>query len=247
MPTNNGCGLCKVCVSHLSVVRGNETILNDISFNINCGELTAIIGINGAGKTTLLRAMLGEIKHEGNVSFEGHDGLVLSKITIGYVPQQFSFDKSSPVRVSDFLTASRTNRPVSFFGSNSSKYNVHESLKQAGSAELAGKMLGDLSGGELQRVMLAQALYPVPELLILDEPLSGVDHAGCEQFYDSIENLRKNYHMPVIMVSHDLQLVNQYADKTLLINRDLLFQGKTSHVFASRQFEQTFKSGGFKL
>ena len=244
MNASNGCGLCKVSVKNLSVIRDNERLLDDISFEMHCGQMTAIIGVNGAGKTTLLRSMLGEIEHEGSVGFESHDGKKISNITIGYVPQHLNFDASSPVSVSDFLMAARTLRPVSFFGSKKDKFNIKESLASAGASELVDRTLGDLSGGELQRVMLAQALYPTPELLILDEPLSGVDCVGSEQFYDSITKLRENFHIAVVMVSHDLELVKQYADNVLLINKRLLRAGNVNDVFNSVEFRQTFQVGG---
>lgn len=244
MNAKNGCGLCKIAVENVSVVRNKEAILKDVSFNLHCGKLTALIGVNGAGKTTLLRSILGEIQHEGEVFFEGFDGKRLSKITIGYVPQHLNFDTSSPVSVHDFLQASRTIRPVSFFRPQKNSYSINESLATAGASELANRTLGDLSGGELQRVMLAQALYPTPELLILDEPLSGVDCIGSEQFYDSIQNLRENYHIAIVMVSHDLELVRQYADDVLLLNKEVLCFGSTSEVFASNAYKQTFQAGG---
>ena len=246
MSTGNGCGLCKVKVNNLTVVRDNEALIKDITFEMHCGELTALIGVNGAGKTTLLRSMLGEIKHEGSVGFESHDGKVLEKITIGYVPQHLDFDKSSPISVADFLLAARTRRPVAFFSSKSTK-SIDESLKTAGCEDLKHRTLGELSGGEIQRVMLAQALYPIPELLILDEPLSGVDTVGSEQFYESISNLRSNYHIAIAMVSHDLELVRKYADKVLLINKGILCQGDVNEVFNSSEFRKTFQIGGTQI
>ncbi len=244
MSASNGCGLCKVAVNNLSVIRDNERLLDNLSFELHCGELTAIIGVNGAGKTTLVRSILGEIEHEGTVGFESHDGKKLSNITIGYVPQHLKFDTSSPISVSDFLMAARTTKSVAFFGSKKDKYSIKESLEAAGASELLNRTLGDLSGGELQRVMLAQALFPTPELLILDEPLSGVDCVGSEQFYDSITKLRKNYHISVAMVSHDLELVKQYADNVLLINKKLLCSGNVFDVFNSDEYKKTFQVGG---
>jgi len=244
MNASNGCGLCKVTVENLNVVRDKEVILKNISFDMHCGELTAFIGVNGAGKTTLLRSILGEIEHEGSVGFESHDGNKLSKITIGYVPQHLNFDTGSPISVSDFLLAARTSKPVSFFGFKKDKFDINKSLSAAGASELANRTLGDLSGGELQRVMLAQALYPTPELLILDEPLSGIDCVGSEQFYDSITNLRNNYHIAIAMVSHDLELVRQYADNVLLINKEILCYGSVDKVFNSDTYKHTFQVGG---
>lgn len=240
MSPKNGCGLCKVSLNNITVKRGHETLIKDISFSMSCSELTALIGINGAGKTTLLRAILDEIEHEGNVYFKSYDGKKLSKITIGYVPQHLEFDTSAPVSVSDFLTAARSNHPVYFRSSKSTLNSIKESLEIAGATELIDKNLGDLSGGELQRVMLAQALYPTPELLILDEPLSGVDTIGSEKFYESIAYLRKNYHISVLMVSHDLELIKKYADSVVLLNKKILKKGSSKEVFESKEFKRTF-------
>ncbi len=244
MSAKNGCGLCKIVVENLNVTRNKEVILKDISFNMHCGELTALIGVNGAGKTTLLRSILGEIEHNGNVFFESHDGERISKITIGYVPQHLNFDTSSPISVYDFLLAARTLKPVSFWRFKKDNYHIEESLATAGASELINRTLGNLSGGELQRVMLAQALYPIPELLILDEPLSGVDCVGSEQFYDSIKRLRSDYHIAIAMVSHDLELVSQYADNVLLINKQVLCSGSADEVFNSNEYKREFQVGG---
>ena len=107
------------------------------------------------------------------------------------------------------------------------------------------RTLGELSGGEIQKIMLLQALYPTPELLILDEPVSGVDTVGSEQFYESIAKLRENYHIAIIMVSHDLELVKKYADKVLLVNKQVLKQGSVNEVYNSKEFRKEF--GGVLL
>lgn len=105
-------------------------------------------------------------------------------------------------------------------------------------------MLGALSGGELQRVMLAQALYPTPEILILDEPVSSVDTVGSEQFYEKISQLRHDYHMAILMVSHDLELVRMYADKAVLLNKRILCAGEIDEVYQSKAFREAFGMGG---
>lgn len=243
MPAENGCGLCKIKVDNLSVVRDGDILLKDVNFELHCGELTSFIGVNGAGKTTLLRALLGEMKHDGTVTYESHDGKTMDKLVTGYVPQFLDFDRSSPVSVYDFLLAARTLRPVAFFGCGKAKADIDKSLESAGALDLRDKVMGDLSGGELQRVMLAQALYPTPELLILDEPLSGVDCVGSEQFYDSIEKLRAHYHISIVMVSHDLDLVKKYSDRVMLIDRGISIQGTVDEVFGSPQFASAFHGG----
>lgn len=244
MSAENGCGLCSVQIQNIGVQKGRETLLEGVSFEMHCGELTALIGVNGAGKTTLLRAILGEIRHTGAVRYHSHDGTDLSKITVGYVPQYLDFDRSAPVSVMDFLLAGRTQAPVWLARPRALMREIRQSLADAGCGELEGRMLGALSGGELQRVMLAQALYPTPELLILDEPVSGVDTVGSEQFYEKISQLRHDYHMAILMVSHDLELVHLHADKAILLNKKVLCAGEIDAVYNSAAFRSAFGMGG---
>lgn len=113
---------------------------------------------------------------------------------------------------------------------------MRRALKDAGCEDLEKRSIGELSGGEMQRVMMAQALYPVPELLILDEPVSGVDSVGSEQFYESVQKLLKEYHMSIILVSHDLDLVRLHADKAVLLQQKVLKSGTVEEVFQSPEF-----------
>ncbi len=240
MTYQNGCGLCKIKVDGIGVKKGGEVLLNDISFDLHCGELTAVIGINGAGKTTLIKAILNEIPHKGTVTYEAHHGEPIEKITIGYVPQHLDFDRSSPVTVEDFLLVGRTKSPVCFRRNKRITASLDEILDMVGCKGLKKRKLGDLSGGELQRIMLANALYPLPEMLILDEPVSGVDVKGSESFYNAISNLKKNYHIAIAMVSHDLGIVRDFADSVVLINRTVLKSGTAEDVFSSEEFRESF-------
>ena len=243
MPCTDGCGFCRVVVSGLSVKKGGETLLDDINLEMNCGELTALIGSNGAGKTTLLRAILGEISHDGVVRHEDCTGETIEKITIGYVPQFLDFDRTSPVSVEDFLFAGRSKSPVWFHKNKKIREQILCDLQKVGCEKLINRPLGKLSGGELQRVMLVQALTPNPELLILDEPVSGVDEAGTEMFYKTIHTLIHERHMAAALVSHDLSLVRQYADKVVLLNKKVLREGSVDDVFASEEFRKELASG----
>ncbi|MBE6795987.1 MAG: metal ABC transporter ATP-binding protein [Ruminococcaceae bacterium] len=240
MSSGNGCGLCKIKIENIGVKKGGEVLLSDVSFELHCGELTAVIGVNGAGKTTLIKAILGEIRHEGSVSFESHDGEKIGNITIGYVPQHLDFDKSAPISVEDFLLTGRTNSPICFRKNKKLIKEIDDALDMVGCRDLKKRPLGALSGGELQRVMLVNALHPLPELLILDEPVSGVDALGSERFYETIDNLRHNYHMAIAMVSHDLGIVRDYADNVLLINKSVLKKGSAQEVFDSGEFKNSF-------
>ncbi len=240
MASENGCGLCKVSINNIGVKKGGEIILSDVSFHLHCGELTAVIGGNGAGKTTLVKSVLGEIRHEGNVDFESHHGDKIEKVTIGYVPQHLDFDKSMPVSVEDFLLVGRSNSPVCFKRNKDKIKAIDDVLGAVGCLNLKKRKLGELSGGELQRVMLCNALYPLPELLVLDEPVSGVDVKGSEEFYKAIHNLKKNYHMAIAMVTHDLGIVKEFADRVVLVNKTVLKTGTPEEVFDSSEFKEVF-------
>ena len=240
MASENGCGLCKISVNNISVKKGADVLLSDVSFELHCGELTAVIGVNGAGKTTLVKSILGEIHHEGNVSYKSHHGDAINKITIGYVPQHLDFDRSAPVSVEDFLLVGRTGSPVCFRRNKKVSKEIDKALETVGCLDLKKRKLGELSGGELQRVMLVNALYPLPELLILDEPVSGVDATGSEKFYEAILNLKQNYHIAIAMVSHDLGIVREFADNVVLINKTVLKSGTAKEVFESDEFKKVF-------
>lgn len=242
MASENGCGLCKISVNNISVKKNGAVLLSDVSFELHCGELTAVIGVNGAGKTTLVKSILGEIPHEGNVSYKSHCGDEIQKITVGYVPQHLDFDRSAPVSVEDFLLVGRTSSPVCFLKNKKVSADIDKALESVGCLDLKKRKLGELSGGELQRVMLVNALYPLPELLILDEPVSGVDVAGSEKFYEAILNLKQNYHIAIAMVSHDLGIVGDFADNVVLINKTVLKSGTAKEVFDSKEFKNVFFS-----
>jgi len=235
------CGKCGVRIKELNVISDGKNILENINLDISCGEFTALVGRNGAGKTTLLKAVLGELRYSGKIEFVDHCGCGLKHAHVGYVPQHFFFDRTSPVSVCDFLSAYSNKRPV-FLGNKKVKENVIKMLDKVGIKELSDRRLGELSGGELQRVMLAFALNPVPDLLILDEPISGVDQVGMDIFYKLVADLRKEHHIAVILVSHDFALVEKYATKVVLIDKTIKSIGTADEVFSSDAFSDVFMS-----
>lgn len=190
------CRLCRIEVDHLSVTMDSQTLLKDVSLHIHCGELTALIGANGAGKTTLLRALLGQIEYKGTVRHLSSDGRPAADLRTGYVPQQLEFDRSSPVTVTDFLAGSLSRRAVFLGIDKKTKEKVVRALTRTHCEKLVDRPLGALSGGELQRVLLALALVPQPDLLILDEPVSGVDQNGLESFYQTVDELKRKHGDP---------------------------------------------------
>ncbi|MBP3656543.1 MAG: metal ABC transporter ATP-binding protein [Clostridia bacterium] len=241
------CRLCRIEVDKLSVILGKQTLLKDVSLHIHCGELTALIGTNGAGKTTLLRALLGQVEHKGSIRHLTSDGRPAADLRTGYVPQQLEFDRSSPVTVMDFLAGSLSRRAVFLGVSRKMREKVMAALTRTHCEALADRPLGALSGGELQRVLLALALTPQPDLLILDEPVSGVDQNGLESFYQTVDELKHKNHMAILLVSHDLGVVERYADRVVLMQGTVIKQGSPEVVFDSPEFEQVFYTKGVRV
>ena len=240
----HSCALCHIDLDRVSVRRGGQTLLQDVSMHIHCGQLTVLIGQNGAGKTTLIRALLGEIPHGGSIRHVDAAGRDLPHLTTGYGPQHLSFDPEMPLTVQDFLAASMSRRPVWTGVGRAVREKVREALVDVRAEELEKRPLGRCSGGELQRVLLALATHPAPDLLVLDEPVSGVDRNGLRLFLDTVSQLKKTHHMAILLVSHDLRLVRDYADHVVLLEKNVLAQGTAETVFSSPEFESVFGAGG---
>lgn len=240
MSVHNSCGLCRVEIENVSVKSGEDILLDNVNLEFHCGQLTALIGRNGAGKTTLLKAILGERNYTGKIYYEKHDGKEMKHPIIGYVPQQLLFDKSMPVSVADFMMAAKIKKPVWLGYCQKEKENLKKRLQEMDCAHVLHKKLGALSGGELQRVLLTMAIEPMPDLLILDEPVSGVDATGLDLFYKKVTFLRNTYHIAVLLVSHDLALIRRYADKVVLLDKTVAEQGDAEDVFQTKAFQQTF-------
>ncbi len=236
----HSCGLCRIELQHLGVSLDQEMLLRDVDLHIHCGQLTVLIGPNGGGKTTLLRAMLGLVPYGGSILHLDEHDKPFSGLKTGYVPQQLPFDKQMPVTVRDLLAAALSPRPVWTGVSHKTRSQALQALAMAQAEALIDRRLGALSGGELQRVLLALALNPTPDLLILDEPVSGVDHNGQALFLDTVNALRKQQHMAILLVSHDWTLVQEYADQVVLIDKTVKAIGTADEVFSSAAFMASF-------
>ena len=234
------CGLHCTKIENLSVKIGKEDIIKDVTFDIHCGELLMLIGRNGAGKSTLLKSILGEIEHEGTVSFIDMKENKKKKIKIGYVPQNLNIERDMPTTVYDMFASYISNKPVWLFKDKNLYKKIKENLKLFGAEKLIDKRVGNLSGGELQRVLLSIATAPVPNLLILDEPVSGIDRNGIKDFYEILVKLKKDYDMSIILVSHDLDLVQKFADRVILLDKTIVKEGKAEEVFKSKEFIERF-------
>jgi zinc transport system ATP-binding protein len=237
----NCCGLCCTRIENFGIIIGKNRILEDVNLHIHCGELTAVIGPNGAGKSTLLKAILGETKHTGELKFLDAKGTHSGSPLIGYVPQHLNFDPGTPTSVLDVFIACRTANPIWLRVPKRMRDRAYESLARVKAEHLMDRRLGALSGGELQRVLLALALDPVPDLLLLDEPVSGIDQKGLELFYNTVSEIREKYDLSIILVSHDLDLVFRYADRVILLNRTVISSGTPAEVFGD---ERTIKLFG---
>lgn len=237
----NTCNHCCTKIDKLTVKIDNNKILDNISLHLHCNEITMLVGKNGAGKSTLIKAMLGEENYKGTVSFSSQH-TYSTKLTIGYVPQKLEME-SSPISVYDFLCSS-TNGPAIFFRKSKKKYNeILTHLKEFGAEKLIDKRLCDLSGGELQRVLIAMATMPYPELLIMDEPVSGIDAKGKREFYKLIKKIKEKHDIAILLVSHDFEYIKDYADKVVLLNRKILKVGTAEEVICSPEFFNEFKVG----
>lgn len=234
------CGLHCIKMEDIGVYAGKTPIIEHVNVHIHCGKLTAIIGRNGAGKSTLIKAILGEVAHEGTIEFRDMKENKVKKLKIGYVPQHLNVKKDAPVSVYDLFAGCISNVPVFLYRKKALYNEILNRLALFEAENLIDKRLGDLSGGELQRVLLSIACTPVPNLLLLDEPVSGVDRKGMELFYRTIHNLKEKYDLSVILVSHDLTLVKEYADSVILLDKTVLKEGAPEEVMESPEFHEIF-------
>ncbi len=232
------CGYCCTKIRNINVSFGKKEVLKNVNIHIHCGKLTVIIGENGAGKSTLIKAILGEVKHKGTILFKDKENSG-DKIKIGYVPQRLDIE-NSPATVYDVVTSYTSNSP-DFAVKNKNKYEeIKKHLKEFGADKLIDSKINSLSGGQLQRVMLAIATMPYPDLLLLDEPVSGIDRNGKEQFYKTIAELKENHDLAIILVSHDFDYVKKYADKVILLDKTIIAKGKPEEVLNSKEFIERF-------
>lgn len=201
-------------VENISVIADERPILENVSFTVNRGDVVAIVGPNGAGKSTLFRALLDLISYEGEIHWS-HD------IKIGYVPQNLGFERDLPLTVLEFMGLG-----------GASKNIIHDVLKSVGIIDhsFMSRRIGVLSGGEVQRVMIARALLGKPNVLLFDEPTSGVDISGEETIYQLLHTLQYKHDLTIILISHDLNVVYRYATKVVCLNRRRICSGVPDEV-----------------
>ncbi len=259
-----GCDCCNACCLQLTDVSVNlsgQDILNKVSCHLHCGEIVALIGPNGAGKSSLFRSILDQIPYTGDITFtpargailrmsdDGENGARGVRPRIGYVPQSPTFHRGDPLSVLDFFTASTSKYPVWLPIPKKLRQQAEACFARVHGEDLLDRTMGTLSGGQLQRVLIAMALEPLPQVLILDEPLSGVDIEGERQLLDMLDEIRCQYDLSILLSTHDFATLDQFADKVLLLNKEILKSGTPDEVLSSPEFYETFhlrmgKGGG---
>ena len=220
-----GGGAALLEVRDLWVRRGGETLLGGVNLTVERGALHVLVGPNGAGKSTLLAAVLGQIAFTGSIVARWR-----GEGRMGLVPQAFAVDRTLPVTVTDFLALTRQRRPVCLGVAAATRRRIASLLGRVGLASAAAKQLSVLSGGELRRVLLAHALDPQPELLLLDEPASGLDEEAARGLERLLLELRDAAGVTVLMVSHDVAQARRIADRVTVLARTVRADGPPAAV-----------------
>lgn len=222
-----------IAVDQCSVELGGSVILDGVSFSVAQGEVAALIGPNGSGKSTLMRAVLGLVQPKsGSIKIFGKH-LHAVRNMIGYVPQRFDFDREFPITVREFMDLARhPHCPAS---------RITEKIKEVGlPPKVLDQRLGSLSGGQLQRALIAQAILNNPSILFLDEPSSGIDIAGEATLYEIISHLNQEHGTTILLVSHDIGLVSDMVDNVICVNRKLLCYGPPRSALTLRKMQEVF-------
>jgi zinc transport system ATP-binding protein len=213
-------------IEHLTIQYPDVKAIDDVSFTVNQGDFLGIIGPNGAGKSTLFAAMLGlNTKYKGTIKFFNTD-IRKSKNylkEIGYVPQKPIFEKNFPATVNDVVKMG--------LQKESNENKIDEILQQLWIHELSERRIGELSGGQQQRVFIAKALVNNPKILILDEPVTGIDQPSIDLFYSILKELNSKQNITIIWSSHDLDAVKKLANHVACLNRTLFFHGESDDFF----------------
>lgn len=232
---------CCLRLEDLSVTAPDgQRLLSNINLHIHCGEIVSIIGPNGAGKSTLFKAILGQQPYRGTIHFETSGGHA-ARPRVGYVPQSPSFDPGDPLTVLDLFSSAISRWPVCLPAPKSLREKVSSCLDRVHGGDLLDRRMGTLSGGELQRVLLAMALEPLPHILVLDEPLSGVDIEGAALLMDMLDQLRQRYDLSILLSTHDFDSLRRYSDQVVLLKETVLASGSAEQVLSSDAFRQVFR------
>lgn len=216
-----------VQADHICVRLGGQEVLHDVSLHLAPREIVTILGPNGSGKSTLLRALLGlvPVSHGRIIRRAG--------LRLGYMPQKLQIDRSMPITAARFLS----------LPTRHSAADTTAMLARVGVAEVADRPLTGLSGGQMQRVLLARALLTQPDLLILDEPTQGLDQPGEAAFYHLIDEVRRDTGAAILMVSHDLHVVMSASDRVICLNGHICCEGTPRVVSSAPEYRALFGLG----
>ena len=221
-------------VKNLTVNFGENLVLSDVSFEVKKSETFVIIGPNGAGKTVLFRTLLGLIPHKGEINWE-------KGLRIGYVPQRLSVSEDFPLNVEEFLQLSPPKNPrediiraLNMVGFKGDEHHLEH--------HLLGKKIGKISSGELQRVLIASAMLDKPDVLLFDEPTSGIDIGAEAEIYERLEKLKSEGNYTLFLISHDLSVVHRWATNVLCLNKKALCVGSPSVVIKSDILKELYGS-----
>lgn len=216
-----------IATKDLTIRYGKEAILENVSLTIRKGEIVTLVGPNGSGKSTLLKALIGAVAPAA--------GTVLRDptVSIGYVPQRLHLDSGMPLTVERFMALPKRR----------SVKAVQAALTRVGVQDTAKRQMVDLSGGQMQRVLLARALITEPDLLLLDEPTQGLDQPAEADFYELLENVRTELGCAVVMVSHDLHVVMSASDRVICINGHICCEGTPTVVSSAPEYRALFGQG----
>jgi zinc transport system ATP-binding protein len=228
-------------IEHLTIQYPDVKAIDDVSFTVNQGDFLGIIGPNGAGKSTLFAAMLGlNTKYKGTIKFFDTD-IRKSKSylkEIGYVPQKPIFEKNFPATVNDVVKMG--------LQKESDENKIDEILQQLWIHELSKRRIGELSGGQQQRVFIAKALVNNPKVLILDEPVTGIDQQSIDLFYSILKELNSKQNITIIWSSHDLDAVNKLANHVACLNRTLFFHGESDDFFKNDELVKQYSEASMQ-
>jgi len=233
--------LSLVEIKNLSVEYPGVKALDDITFTVDQNDFLGIIGPNGAGKSTLFSCMLGlQKQYDGDISFFGENIRKSKKYLkdIGYVPQKPDFDKNFPATVREVVRMG--------LKKGSDERRIDDVLQQVWIHELRQRRIGELSGGQQQRVFIAKALAGNPKILILDEPVTGIDTQSTELFYSILKDLNKNQAISIIWSSHDMDAVNKLANKVACLNRTLFFHGVSDEFFGNDELVKQYSEASMQ-
>jgi len=213
----------------LTLAYDGQSVLTDLSFSVKKGDYFCIVGENGSGKSTLMKALLGILKPVGgSISFTD-----LSPAEIGYLPQRADIPRDLSASVQEVVLSGTLNQSRSLFYTKKQKELALSSMKTLHIDNLADHSFRDLSGGQQQRVLLARALSATSQLIVLDEPITGLDPLAAEDFYQAIESLNHEQNITIVMVSHDIPAAIRYADCILHLGHSRRFFGSTADYIAS--------------